>query len=103
MIERSSRDGATGAEARDPVLPDAAQQADALLTTQQACDLLNVSHPYLIRLLDQGAIPHTRTGAHRRIRAADVLAYMRRRDAERGEALDALSRMSQEFGLYTRR
>jgi excisionase family DNA binding protein len=77
--------------------------ADAQLTTQQAADLLNVSRPYLIRLLDQGAIPYTRTGAHRRIRPADVLAYQQRRDAEQGEALDALTRMSQEFGLYARR
>ena len=77
--------------------------ADEQLTTQQAADLLNVSRPYLIRLLDQGVMPYTRTGAHRRLRVADVLVYKQRRDAERGEALDALTRMSQEFGLYARR
>jgi excisionase family DNA binding protein len=70
------------------------------LTTQQAADFLNVSRPYFIRLLEQGAIPHTKTGSHRRVRLDDVLAYKRQRDAERRRALDDLVALSQEMGLY---
>lgn len=60
---------------------------NAELTTQQAADLLNVSRPFLIKLLEQGAIPHAKTGRHRRLRAEDVFAYIARRDEERAEAL----------------
>ena len=70
------------------------------LTTQQAADLLNVSRPYLVKLLEQGVMPYTKTGTHRRIRAADVLSYKARRDAQRAEELDCLTHLSQEIGLY---
>lgn len=70
------------------------------LTTQQAADLLNVSRPYLIKLLEQGEIPFVRTGTHRRISFADIMQYKGRRDASRRKDLASLTQMSQEVGLY---
>jgi excisionase family DNA binding protein len=70
------------------------------LTTQQAADLLNVSRQYLVRLLDEGKIPYTRTGKHRRLRVEDVMTFKQTRDRERDERLNELTRLSEEFGGY---
>ena len=71
-----------------------------LLTADTAAGLLNVSHPYLTRLLDRGDIPSTGSGSHRRVALADLVAYKQRRDTRRRDALRELTRMNQEFGLY---
>jgi excisionase family DNA binding protein len=70
------------------------------LTTQQAADILNVSRQYLVRLLDDGKIPFSKTGTHRRVRFTDVMTYKAKRDRERRDSLDDLTRLSQEYGGY---
>lgn len=61
------------------------------LTTQQAADLLGISRPTLIKALDAGHLPYTRSGTHRRLGLADVLDYRERRRQEQYAAIDALS------------
>jgi len=73
--------------------------AHAELTTQQAADLLNVSRPFLIGLLDEGAIAYRKVGTHRRIKAASLLDYLRADDAARLAAADELSALTQQMGL----
>lgn len=72
--------------------------AHAELTTQQAADLLKVSRPFLIGLLDAGEIEYRKIGKHRRIEAQSLLAYRARDDHERREAADELTRLNQEMG-----
>lgn len=73
--------------------------ADAELTTQQAADLLNVSRPYLIGLLEAGEIEYRKVGKHRRIKAASLVDYMRNDDQRRRRAADELSALTQEMGM----
>ena len=68
------------------------------MTTQEAADWLHVSRPHLVKLLEQGQMPFYKVGNQRRIRFADLQAFQRQ---ARENALDELSQLQQEMGLYT--
>lgn len=70
------------------------------LTTQQAADLLQVSRPYLIRLLEEGKICYHTVGSHRRVRLGDLLDYKNTRDARRKANMSEMVRVSESLGLY---
>jgi len=69
---------------------------DAELTSVQAADILHVSRPFLIKLLEGGQIPYRRVGKHRRIRMEDVMNYKQTIDQQREAVLDQLVADAQE-------
>jgi excisionase family DNA binding protein len=73
---------------------------EAMLTTQAAADVLNVSRQYLVQLVDDRRLPAVMVGSHRRLRAADVQAFKAVRDRERSAALDRLVALSKDAGGY---
>ncbi|WP_440904384.1 helix-turn-helix domain-containing protein [Catenovulum sp. SX2] len=71
----------------------------AELTTQEAADLLNISRPTFIKLLDSGVVPFTRTGNRRKVAFADVMAYKKNLEEQSLAALDELTALDQEMDM----
>lgn len=71
-----------------------------LLTTQEAADLLNISRPTFVKLLEQGELAFEMRGRHRRVRLDDVLAFQDSLRSDRADALDRMQQQSQDEGLY---
>jgi excisionase family DNA binding protein len=71
----------------------------AELTTQEAADYLNVSRPYLIRLLEQGKVPFHMVGTHRRVKFSDLEAFRKTAEDERRRVMDELAAQAQELGM----
>jgi excisionase family DNA binding protein len=71
----------------------------AELTTQEAADMLNISRPSLIQLLDEGKIEYRRVGAHRRVRFEALIKYKRQVDQQRRAVLEELAARDQELGI----
>ena len=71
----------------------------AELTTQEAANILNVSRPHLVKLLEDGIINFSKVGTHRRIQYKDLIAYKQQRFNKNQEALDELSKQAQELDI----
>ena len=71
----------------------------AELTTQEAADLLNVSRPHLVKLLEEGALPHHKTGKHRRVRFEDLMQFKSERDRASEIAMEELTKQAQELEM----
>ncbi len=71
----------------------------AELSTQEAADILNVSRPFVVKLIESGEIPCSRVGRHRRIRFADLMRYKQEIDERRMQALDELAQQAQELNM----
>lgn len=71
----------------------------AELSTQEAAEILNVSRPHLVGLLEKGKIPFSKVGAHRRVLAKDVFDYKKQTDKDRIKTLEELAAQAQELGM----
>ncbi len=77
------------------IVPDQKQ-----LTTQQAANLLGVSRPFMVRMLDEGKLPHHLVGTHRRVYLKDLKKFKAKRDKERHAAIVRMARMEVAAGTY---
>lgn len=73
--------------------------SDSEISTQQAADMLNVSRPHLVKLLEEGVIPYKKVGSHRRILLEDLIEYDRKLKEQRNASLKKLAEQAQDLRL----
>jgi len=73
--------------------------SDSEVTTRQAAEILKVSRPFLIKLLEKGEIPFRKVGSHRRVLLKDLLAHRKKMETTRKENLKFLTQQAQELNL----
>lgn len=73
--------------------------SDSEISTQQAADMLNVSRPHIVKLLEDGVIPFKKVGTHRRIDIKHLIRYQQKIEENRKEKLDFLTKQAQELNL----
>lgn len=73
--------------------------SDTEIGTQQAADMLNVSRPHLVKLLEQGTIPFKKVGAHRRIKLKHLIKYLGKSEENKNSKLNFLTKQAQELDL----
>ena len=72
---------------------------NADINTQQAAELLGVSRPHIVSLLENGEIPFLKVGTHRRIHLKDLIAYDKKIKKNRADKLDFLAAQAQELNI----
>lgn len=72
---------------------------NCFVSTKQAADMLNVSRPHLVKLLEEGEIPFKKVGTHRRIELKNLIAYEKRLKENRNKKLDFLAKQAQDLNL----
>lgn len=77
------------------VVPEATE-----ITTQAASEVLGCSRPHVVRLLEEGKIPYTKVGKHRRIRYGDLMSYKKKMKESQKKKLQDLMKLDEESGLY---
>ena len=73
--------------------------SDTSIGTQEAAEFLEVSRPYIVRLLENGEIPFSKVGTHRRIKTSDLVAYQKKMKSTRRKQLNFLTQQAQELNL----
>ncbi len=73
--------------------------SDSEISTQQAADMLNVSRPHIVKLLEEGIIPFTKVGSHRRILLKDLMVYDKKLKEQRRKSLEYMAKQAQELNL----
>ncbi len=73
--------------------------SDAIISTQQAADMLNVSRPHIVKLLETGVIPFTKAGSHRRIELKDLINYEKKLQMSKEKNMSFLAKQAQELNL----
>jgi excisionase family DNA binding protein len=77
------------------ILPHSAE-----LTTQEAANILRVSRPYLVKLLDEGTIPSRKVGIYRRVLLSDLLHFQKTEKQRQSSIMEELTKEAQDMGLY---